>query len=59
MTANEVAAAYRVPTGTVYRLASVLRWRRTHDGRRPVLYNADDVDAALGASLDAVTSGEA
>lgn len=61
MTATEVAAAYRLPLGTVWRLASVDQWRRSEDGRRPVLYDAGDVEATMGrrGELDAVTSGEA
>jgi hypothetical protein len=47
MTATEVAAAYRLPLGTVWRLASTDRWRRSEDGRRPVLYRAEDVGATM------------
>jgi hypothetical protein len=46
-TAAEVSAIYRIPLGTVYRLASTDGWRRTVDRRWPVLYNADDVDATM------------
>jgi hypothetical protein len=47
MTATEVAAAYRLPLGTVYRLASEDDWGRTLDGRRPVLYRAEDVEGTM------------
>lgn len=43
LTAAEIAMLYRRPIGTIYRLASQYRWRRVSDGRRPVLYAADDV----------------
>jgi hypothetical protein len=45
--AAEIAALYGRPIGTVKRLASTDGWRRTTDGRRPVLYNADDVQATM------------
>lgn len=47
VTAAEVAALYRRPIGTVYRLASVHGWRRSADRKRPVLYLAEDVEATL------------
>jgi hypothetical protein len=59
MTATEVAAAYRLPLGTVYRLASTEDWERSLDGRRPVLYAVDDVEATMARRLDGVTCGEA
>lgn len=46
-TAAEVSSVYRVPLGTVYRLASTEKWRRSDDGRWPVLYNGDDVEATM------------
>jgi hypothetical protein len=46
-TAAEIARYWKRPLGTVYRLAHVHRWRRVHDRMRPVLYNADDVDATM------------
>lgn len=48
LTATEVAAMYRRPLGTIYRLASTDCWRRC-DGR-PTLYNAIDVDASMHRS---------
>jgi hypothetical protein len=47
VTAGEVAALYRRPLGTVYRLASEHRWRRSTDHKRPVLYLAEDVAATF------------
>jgi hypothetical protein len=46
-TAAEVSSIYRVPLGTVYRLASTDGWRRSTDGKWPVLYNGDDVEATM------------
>lgn len=51
LTAAEIAAVYRRPLGTVYRLASVHRWRRTSDQRRPVLYAAADVEMTMRARV--------
>lgn len=51
LTASEVATLYRRPLGTIYRLASQDRWRRCDD-RRPVLYNAADVDASMGRAVE-------
>lgn len=42
LTVNEIKILYGRPAGTVYRLASVHRWRKA-DNRRPALYSADDV----------------
>jgi hypothetical protein len=46
-TAAEIRDIYRRPLGTVHRLASERGWRRANDGRRPALYNADDVEATM------------
>jgi hypothetical protein len=46
-TAAEIAHIWRRPLGTVHRLASEHDWRRSTDRRRPVLYNADDVEATM------------
>lgn len=46
-TAAEVSSVYRVPLGTVYRLASTEKWRKSVDGRWPVLYSGDDVEATM------------
>lgn len=47
VTAAETASTWRLPLGTVHRLASTEGWRRTDDDRRPVLYLAEDVDATM------------
>jgi hypothetical protein len=47
LTAQEIAALYRRPVGTVYRLASADRWRRIPDNRRPVLYRCEDVETTF------------
>lgn len=47
LTPVEIAAIIRRPIGTVYRLASRDKWRRSADGRRPVLYDADDVGKTI------------
>jgi len=47
LTAAEVATLYRRPIGTVYRIASTDRWRRSGDGRKPTLYDATDVNASM------------
>ncbi len=44
LTAHEIAALYRRPVATVYRLASEDQWRRVPDKIRPVLYNSEDVE---------------
>ena len=44
LTAAEIAVLYRRPIGTIYRLASQRKWRRTNDGRKPTLYAAEDVE---------------
>lgn len=46
-TAAEVSATYRVPLGTVYRLASEDKWRRSVDRKWPMLYNGDDVEETM------------
>lgn len=62
LTAAEIAMLYRRPIGTIYRLASQYRWRRVSDGRRPVLYAADDVARTFQmlqrAPLDMPNCGE-
>jgi hypothetical protein len=45
--AGEIAQRWALPMGSVYRLASEARWRRTEDGRRPVLYYVCDVEATF------------
>jgi hypothetical protein len=47
VTAAETASTWRLPLGTVHRLASTKEWRRSGDGHRPVLYLAEDVDATM------------
>jgi len=47
ITAHEAARDWRLPLGTVHRLAHTEAWRRSDDGRRPVLYLAADVDATM------------
>ena len=62
LTAVEIAMLYRRPIGTIYRLASQYRWRRVSDGRRPVLYAADDVARTFQmlqrVPLDMLSCGE-
>ncbi|HZN76084.1 MAG TPA: hypothetical protein VFC00_31010 [Micromonosporaceae bacterium] len=47
LSALEIAIRYQRPVGTVYRLASQQQWRRTDDGRRPVLYDTLDVQRTM------------
>lgn len=47
LSALEIAIRYQRPVGTVYRLASEQAWRRTEDGRRPVLYDTLDVQRTM------------
>lgn len=47
LSASEIATLYRRPKGTIKRLAHTDQWRRSEDGRRPVLYLADDVEATM------------
>lgn len=47
LSTTEIAQRWRLPVGTVHRLASEHRWRRTEDGRRPVLYQSADVQATF------------
>lgn len=47
ISALEIAIRYQRPVGTIYRLASEQQWRRTEDGRRPVLYDTLDVQATM------------
>ncbi len=55
LTAAETASTWRLPLGTVHRLASTDEWRRSADGRRPVLYLASDVDATMKARTTKVS----
>lgn len=48
-TARDIGRRYGRPIGTVHRLASERRWRRTEDGQRPTLYHPDDVLATMTA----------
>ncbi|KAB8158883.1 MULTISPECIES: hypothetical protein [Streptomyces] len=46
LTADDIAALWHVPKGTVYRYAHTYRWRRyTHTGR--AYYHPDDVTATF------------
>lgn len=47
LSALEIAIRYQRPVGTIYRLASQQQWRRTDDGRRPVLYDTLDVQRTM------------
>jgi hypothetical protein len=47
VTAAEAARDWRLPLGTVHRLASTEGWARSADGHRPVLYLAVDVDMTM------------
>ena len=44
-TAAEIAAVYRRPIGTVYRLASTRGWKKI--AGQPILYDADDVEKTM------------
>lgn len=46
-TAKEIAELWDRPLGTVRRLASEDRWERTEDGKRPVMYYAQDVEKTM------------
>lgn len=55
-TTAEIVLMTGWPVGKIYRLACADRWARTTDGRRPVLYEAGDVEATIvriGVSLPA------
>lgn len=43
LTGAEIAYLWNLPTGTVRWFAHRDQWRRSEDGRKPVLYNATDV----------------
>jgi hypothetical protein len=46
LTADDIAAVWHIPKGTIYRYAHSYRWRRyTHTGR--AYYHPDDVTATL------------
>lgn len=47
LTPAEIAEQWSMPLGSVYRHASLNRWRRSEDGRRPALYLEEDVRATL------------
>lgn len=47
LTVAEVKMLYGRPNGTIRRLASIDHWRRSDDHRRPVLYNATDVERTM------------
>lgn len=47
ITAHEIATTWRLAVGTIYKLASVERWRRSADGILPRLYLAADVDTTM------------
>ena len=50
-TAAEIRHIYQLPdVAEVYRLANENRWRRSQDRKRPVLYNADDVEATMNGN---------
>lgn len=51
ITAAEIAALARRPLGTIYWWAARDNWRRNTDGRKPTLYNLEDVGRTL-ARLD-------
>lgn len=50
--AAEIAMIWRRPIGTIRRLASVDKWRRTIDRRKPVLFDIDDVEATMARLAD-------
>jgi hypothetical protein len=53
LTADDIAAVWHIPKGTIYRHAHNYRWRRyTHTGR--TYYHPDDVTA----TLDSLTKEE-
>lgn len=45
--AAEIHQLYGRPIGTIHAYASRYQWRRTTDGKRPVMYLADDVVATM------------
>lgn len=47
LSAAEIAELWHRPVGTIRRLASTDRWRRTTDDRRPVLFDVDDVERTM------------
>lgn len=55
LTVSEIRTLYSRPMGTIYRLASVNRWRKL-DNRKPALYRADDVEATFSAMTAPVES---
>lgn len=66
-TAADLGYLYGVPIGTIYRWASLDRWRRSDPKHRPVTYNRDDAEKSYrerrcgeqhSEHLDALTCGE-
>lgn len=47
LSAKEISEAWTKPVASVRRLASVDKWRRTEDGKRPVLYHVRDVEKTM------------
>jgi hypothetical protein len=56
LSVSDIVAIWRIPVGSVYRLASEHGWRRYHESRR-VLYHPLDVSTTLAGrcSGDAAT----
>lgn len=59
LTLAEIAVIFEMPAGTVRWLAHRDRWKRTEDGRRPVLYLRDDVKRTMSAVLQARAEAKA
>jgi hypothetical protein len=47
LTVEEISRLWSRPPGTVRRLASVDKWQRTEDHKRPVLYLITDVEKSM------------
>lgn len=47
LTAVEISMLYGRQVNTIHRLAHEDVWRRSGDGRRPVLYLAEDVEKTM------------
>ena len=58
LTPAEIAERWNMPLGSVYRHASLNRWRRSEDGRRPALYLEEDVRATLDTLATACLTGD-
>lgn len=52
LTVAEIAILYVKPQGTVRWLAHRDNWRRSADGRKPVLYSAEDVEKTMDAMTE-------